>query len=100
MTMFYNEARRLWQLEEGQDNLPRQQAATLLFLFLGKHGRDKVGQTFLADSCRIARDLGLFRLSTSPLTERPKDVPEAKWDKARAVSAWALFNFQLYVVAC
>lgn len=94
MTRFYREARRLWELEEGQDTLPRLQAALCLFMVLGKHGRDKVGHTFLLEACRIARTLGLFRVSHSA-SQKPSHVSEAKWETARAVSAWALFNFQL-----
>jgi hypothetical protein len=93
-TGFYKEARRLWELEEGQDTLARLQAAMCLFLVLGKHGRDKVGHTFLLEACRISRTLGLFRVSHSAL-QKPSHVPEAKWEKARAVTAWAMFNFQL-----
>ncbi|KAF2191960.1 hypothetical protein K469DRAFT_555285 [Zopfia rhizophila CBS 207.26] len=95
MTSFYKEARRLWELEEGQDTLPKLQAALLLYLVLGKHGRDKVGHTFLIEACRIGRDLGLFRLLPSTSIQKPLGVPEAKWERARAVTAWALFNFQL-----
>ncbi|KAF2685363.1 hypothetical protein K458DRAFT_23460 [Lentithecium fluviatile CBS 122367] len=93
MTRFYREARRLWELEEGQDSLPRLQAALCLFMVLGKHGRDKVGHTFLLEACRIARSLGLFRLAPSA-SQKPPHVCREKWEKARAVSAWALFNFQ------
>ncbi|KAF2703392.1 hypothetical protein K504DRAFT_177266 [Pleomassaria siparia CBS 279.74] len=93
-TLFYKEARRLWELEEGQDSLPRLQAALCLYMVLGKHGRDKVGHTFLVEACRIARDLGLFRVSSSS-SQRPRRVPQDKWEKTRAVTAWALFNFQL-----
>jgi hypothetical protein len=94
MTRFYREARRLWELGEGQDTLPRLQAALCLFMIEGKHGRDKVGHSFLLEACRIARSLGLFRLPSSP-AQNPSHVSFDTWAKARAVSAWALFNFQL-----
>jgi hypothetical protein len=97
ITQFYNEARRLWELEEGQDSLTRLQAALLLFLVLGKHGRDKVGHMFLGEACRVGHHIGLFRFSSSSSTQRPPGVSEATWERARAVTAWALFNFQLYV---
>lgn len=92
ITQFYKEARRLWELEEGQHSLPRLQAALLLYLVLGKHGRDKVGHTFLVEACRIGRELGLFRLT--PML-KPQGAPNDKWDRVRAVTSWALFNFQL-----
>jgi len=93
ITRFYQEARRLWDEEEDQNSLARVQAALALFMVFGKHGRDKVGYVFLQEACRIAQSLGLFQLSTS--AARPHHIPIKKWDKARAVTAWALFNFQL-----
>ncbi|KAF2871303.1 hypothetical protein BDV95DRAFT_668628 [Massariosphaeria phaeospora] len=95
MTGFYKEARRLWELEEGHDNLTRLQAALCIYMVLGKHGRDKVGHAFLVEACRIARDLGLFRLSPTAALRKSHRVPEERWEKVRAVTAWALFNFQL-----
>ncbi|KAF2465245.1 uncharacterized protein BDR25DRAFT_337166 [Lindgomyces ingoldianus] len=95
LTLFYREARRLWELEEGQDSLPRLQSALLLFVVLGKHGRDKVGYTFLVEACRIAQDLGLFTLSETTSAQKPQEVPLEKLERARTVTAWALFNFQL-----
>jgi hypothetical protein len=95
MTLFYKEARRLWELEEGQANLPRLQAAMCLYMVLGKHGRDKVGHSFLVEACRIAHEIGLFRILPSTSVQKPYGVPEEKWERVRAVTAWALFNFQL-----
>ncbi|KAJ4346866.1 uncharacterized protein N0V89_010799 [Didymosphaeria variabile] len=94
ITRFYREARRLWEAEEGVDSLTRVQAALALFMVFGKHGRDRVGYMFLQEACRLARTLGLFRLP-SPATQRPPHIQQEKWDRARAVTAWALFNFQL-----
>ena len=95
MTLFYQEASRLWKETEGRDSLTKIQAALLLFLVLGKHGRDKVGQTFLHEACRIARNLGLFRVSSASSHQRPEGVSDEKWTRVRSVTAWALFNFQL-----
>ncbi|CAO2647272.1 Nn.00g081940.m01.CDS01 [Neocucurbitaria sp. VM-36] len=94
-TMFYKEARRLWDLEEGKDSLTKLQAGICLFMVLGKYGRDKVGYTFLLEACRIGRDLGLFQ--SQPVGASPQLSSEAqrKWGNVRAVTAWALFNFQL-----
>jgi hypothetical protein len=93
MTRFYKEAKELWKLSEGQETLPRLQAALCLFMWLGKHGRDKQGYNFLLEACRIARSMGLFRLQSA--SQKPPHISDAIWGKARAVSAWALFNFQL-----
>lgn len=95
MTLFYQKARRLWEEAEGQDSLTKIQAALLLYLVLGKHGRDKVGQGFLIEACRIARDLGLFRVPFASSQQRTDRVSIEKWTRVRAVTAWALFNFQL-----
>ena len=64
-------------------------------LVLGKHGRDKVGHTFLTEACRIGCDLGLFGDQTVQASQRPLRVSQKKWDRVRAVTAWTLFNFQL-----
>ncbi|KAF2728171.1 hypothetical protein EJ04DRAFT_109897 [Polyplosphaeria fusca] len=91
---FYKEARRLWEVGEGRASLPRLQAALLLFMVLGKHGRDKVGHVFLLEACRMARELGLFRLghASAPASQT---TSSKKMGKVRCVTAWALFNFQL-----
>lgn len=94
ITRFYREARRLWEAGEGEDSLARIQAALALFMVFGKHGRDKVGYMFLQEACRLARTQGLFRLPSS-VTQRPQHITQEKWDRARSVTAWALFNFQL-----
>jgi hypothetical protein len=95
MTDFYNEARRLWAAEEGTESLTRIQAAMCIYMILGKFGRDKVGHTFLTEACRMARDMGLFRLGPCPAWQKPKGVSWEKWERARGVTTWALFNFQL-----
>lgn len=69
----------------------------VLYLVLGKNGRDKVGHSFLVEACRIARDLGLFRLSSSSHSQKPCGVSDERWERSRAVAAWSIFNFQLYV---
>ncbi|KAF2113856.1 hypothetical protein BDV96DRAFT_118510 [Lophiotrema nucula] len=95
LTLFYKEARRLWEDGEGEASLPRLQAAMLLWLVLGKHGRDKVGHTFLLEACRIARELNLFRLLPPNVLPKPSTVSLTKTERVRSVTAWALFNFQL-----
>jgi hypothetical protein len=67
-----------------------------LDLFLGKVGRDKSGHVFLTEACRMSEELGLFSEHSSYAEHNSPSVPERKWDVVRAVTAWALFNFQLY----
>jgi hypothetical protein len=64
-------------------------------LVLGKLGRDKAGHVFLAEACRMSQELGLFSTPSSHPSQSPPSVPQEKWDSVRAVTAWAVFNFQL-----
>lgn len=64
-------------------------------LVLGKHGQDKVGHTFLEEACRIGRALGFFSSEPASTSQCPTHVSPAKWQTVRAVTAWALFNFQI-----
>ncbi|KAH7135056.1 hypothetical protein B0J11DRAFT_575675 [Dendryphion nanum] len=93
ITLFYKKARRLWEEAEGQDTITKLQAALLLFLVLGKHGRDKVGHSFLVEACRIARDLGLFRVASSSSQIKPQGVSFVKWTRVRAVTATMSFVY-------
>lgn len=112
-TVFYKEARRLWDLEEGKDTLTKLQAGICLcecfqtrlvcvhanirdpVLVLGKHGRDKDGLSFLLEACRISHNLGLFSVQLSQANHNATDASSKRCEKVRAVTAWALFNFQL-----
>jgi hypothetical protein len=69
----------------------------MIDLFLGKHGRDKAGHEFLAEACRIGQDLGLFDSHPSHPSQPPSSPYHAKLESVRGATAWALFNFQLYV---
>ncbi|KAF2851922.1 hypothetical protein T440DRAFT_516896 [Plenodomus tracheiphilus IPT5] len=94
-TMFYKEARRLWDTEEGQDSLTKLQAGICLFLVLGKHGRDKVGYTFLAEACQIAHRMDLFAIESPSASQSTSHASQTNWQRVQGVTAWALFNFQL-----
>lgn len=94
ITYFYSEARRQWDIEARHSSLPRLQAAMVLFMVLGKLGRDTDGYHFLEEACRMARELGLAG-SEYPATPCPVNVREADWSRVRAVTAWSLFNFQM-----
>ncbi|KAH7079542.1 hypothetical protein FB567DRAFT_124351 [Paraphoma chrysanthemicola] len=95
MTKFFKEATRLWDLEAGSCSLTRIHAAICLYLFLGKHGRDKSGHEFLVEACKISKDLGLFDAQPSHQVHKPQFASQNQWDHVRAVTAWALFSFQL-----
>jgi len=95
MTLFYREAKRLWQLDQGKESLPRLQAGICLYLFLGKQGRDKAAQPYLVEACRIGTSLGLFQSPHPQPTHSPHSATNERWAHVRAVTAWSLFQFQL-----
>ncbi|KAF2022988.1 hypothetical protein EK21DRAFT_105527 [Setomelanomma holmii] len=95
MTDFFKEATRLWDLEEGDCSLTRIHAAICLYLFLGKHGRDKAGHEFLTEACRMSQVLGLFDNEPSKALRKPIFVTQERWVLVRAVTTWTFFNFQL-----
>jgi hypothetical protein len=43
----------------------------------------------------MGEELGLFSPQLSHVSQAPLHVSQEKWDSVRAVTAWALFNFQL-----
>jgi hypothetical protein len=76
---------------------PSADSNVMIDLFLGKHGRDKAGHEFLAEACQIGQELGLFDSHTSHTPSPPSSPHHAKLESVRGATAWALFNFQLYV---
>ncbi|KAJ4373532.1 hypothetical protein N0V86_007673 [Didymella sp. IMI 355093] len=94
-TSFYYEARRLWDLEEGKDSLTKVQAGMIFYLVLAKYGRDRDGQRFLLEACISAQNLGLFDLESPQNSTTPTHISVDRWRRARAVTAWAVHNFQL-----
>lgn len=69
---------------------------------LRKHGGDKIGHSYLLEACRIGRDLGIFDGHTPLRNQGGPDYYGEEWNKeltkVLAVTAWALFNFQMSVV--
>ncbi|KAJ4330572.1 hypothetical protein N0V87_009878 [Didymella glomerata] len=94
-TSFYYEARRLWDLEEGKDSLTKVQAGMIFYLVLAKYGRDRDGQRFLLEACISAQNLGLFDHESPQNKTTPTHISVDRWRRARAVTAWAVHNFQL-----
>ena len=96
MTSFYQEARRLWNLNETKIDYPQLHTAILIVFVLNKCGQDRCGLKYSLECIRIANDLGLFRVSPPAwATKRPKDVDHHQWKRSRAVSAWGLFNWMV-----
>ncbi|KAF3009503.1 hypothetical protein E8E13_003784 [Curvularia kusanoi] len=94
-TSFYYEARRLWDLENGKDHLTKVQAGMIMYLVLAKYGRDREGHKFLAEACKSAQKLGLFDFESPYNKATPTHISADRWNRARAVTAWAVYNFQL-----
>ncbi|KAF4963074.1 hypothetical protein FSARC_8876 [Fusarium sarcochroum] len=88
--LFVAEARRLWDLEAGKNNLTTVQAGPLLYLALAACGMDRIGRSYLLQSVIIAERLDIFnhrhekRVDGSfnqwyflepPLVDEPPKVP-------------------------
>lgn len=83
------EAKRLWLSEEAHDSTVLVSASLELVYYHYANGQDKIGDRYLYDSIRIARSLGLFRKVSTQYRADPAD----KMAVAKAVVAWALFDF-------
>lgn len=95
---FHRESRRLWHLEEGKDSLPTMISAFLITYELNKMGKDKIGLSFQVHGLRMAKDLGLFRVAPTVAAARPPPgVQKQHWERARSVTAWSAFNWQMWV---
>jgi hypothetical protein len=87
--LFFQEARHLWNTSESRDSIKLVQASLELVYYHYANGQDKIGDRYLYDSIRMARNLGLFRKDRAPQAIDPED----KMNQARAVTAWSLFDF-------
>lgn len=88
---FAAEARRALELEMLEPRLTTIHCALVLNIVSNLSGLHAVGQRFLFQACAMASKLGLF--STTP-----SRVFVQKERNARELSAWCLFNWQVYVV--
>jgi hypothetical protein len=68
----------------------------LLYLILGKLGRDKVGHFYLVEACKLGERLGMYGpgFGTGHV-RKPEGISSEQWLGAKGVTAWSLFNFQL-----
>ena len=86
---FYDEARRLWEREEGRVSLTNLQGLYLLLLYQNMHGKDQLGWSTLSMMNQMYQDLGL-----SHQTKVPRDCPRESIDamrKAMLNVSWAAF---------
>lgn len=88
---FLAEAIRLWELENIRVDLVTVQAATLLNLVYSHNGMDKIGEVYLNHALQKAQQLDLFGDHAT--------IDNERMFHARVFSAWALFNWQWYVLS-
>ena len=85
---FMAEAKRLWELERpGEIHLTTIQTALVLNIVVSVNGLDRIVHTYLLQALVIAHELDLFGTPQAPADD--------KTQKARTVTAWPLFNFQV-----
>ncbi|KAJ9609741.1 hypothetical protein H2200_006069 [Cladophialophora chaetospira] len=86
---FYDEARRLWEREEGRVSLTNLQGLYLLLLYQNMHGKDQLGWSTLSIMIQMYQDMGL-----SHQTKIPRDCPPECGDAMRMAMlnvSWAVF---------
>ncbi len=86
---FYDEARRLWDREEGRVSMTNLQGLYLLLLYQNMHGKDQLGWSTLSIMVQMYQDLGL-----SHQTKIPRDCPSESADAMRMAMlnvSWSVF---------
>ncbi|EXJ59086.1 hypothetical protein A1O7_06517 [Cladophialophora yegresii CBS 114405] len=86
---FYDEAKRLWDREEGRASLINLQGLYLLLFYCNMHGKDQLGWSTLSIMVQMYQDLGLARQ-----TKIPRGCPAEDVDKLRAAmvnATWSVF---------
>lgn len=77
----------MWDLEQsGKSRITTIQAALVLSITAGLSSMDKLGTMYLEQAVYMAHDLGLFGPN--------KEEKNAKMQKARIFTAWAVFSWQ------
>lgn len=91
---FYQEARRLWQLEEHKASITAIQAACILAATLNTEGKDKIGFLFLYQAIRMGRELGFFKQPILPQEYESLRRLDPRFFRGCAVTEWALLRFE------
>ncbi|GIC86071.1 uncharacterized protein Aud_002433 [Aspergillus udagawae] len=87
---FLSEARQLW-ISHPQPTLTSIQALVVMNLTYNCLGKDKIGWSCLATAIHMANELKLYE----PLSGvRSAGSVEPAWNRAHAVTAWGLFEWQ------
>jgi hypothetical protein len=89
---FFGEASRLWVSEEDEVNILKVPSAILMSAWSNWNGNKDMGRFYLSQALRVAQRIGLFQpLNWDP---QPVDPIARRHQKAIAVIAWGLFNYQ------
>lgn len=81
---FLAEAKRLWELEDGEPRLTTVHAGCLINAAMDVIGHDKLGVVYATKALSIAHDLGVFR---APLKG------DQKVNDAMAFTAWGISSW-------
>lgn len=93
-SLFFAEAKRLLQAEEGHSSLTAAQALALMALREAGCGRDSTGWMYYGRALHIALDLGLH-LPAKLEASTPFSLTEVE---VRRITFWGLFFLDKYVV--
>lgn len=86
---FLAEAKRLWEMEDHESSkLTTVQAAIILNAVSLTDATDKIGKAFFVQAVAMAKDLKL-------LTTPDEEIPDQTMRKARAVTAWCLYGWDV-----
>ncbi|KAI0390706.1 hypothetical protein F5Y17DRAFT_471455 [Xylariaceae sp. FL0594] len=89
---FFREASRLWDSSADVANVLQVPSAILMSAWSNWNGDKDMGRFYVSQALQVASRTGLFQ----PLdwNSQPLDPPVRRHQKAIAVIAWGLFNFQ------
>ena len=86
---FYDEARRLWDKEEGHASITNLQGLYLLLLYQNMHGKDQLGWSTLSTMIQMYQDLELSHEARIPRECPPESVGTMRM--AMLTVSWSVF---------
>ncbi|EXJ71717.1 uncharacterized protein A1O5_05525 [Cladophialophora psammophila CBS 110553] len=87
---FYDEARRLWDREEGRTSMTNLQGLYLLMLYQNMRGKDQLGWSTMSQVIHMYQELGLCSQ-----IKLPRDCPAESVDKMKTAMlnvSWSVFT--------
>ncbi|OAL32788.1 hypothetical protein AYO20_07744 [Fonsecaea nubica] len=87
---FYDEARRLWDREEGRSSMTNLQGLYLLMLYQNMRGKDQLGWSTMSQVVHMYRDMDLGNQ-----VKIPRDCPAESVDRMRTAMlnvSWSVFT--------